>query len=48
MLSMVLAVRQHACDDLALFGDAQALVGTQLFEIDFVGHWGFLGLSPEA
>ena len=37
-IGMIFAVGQHAGDDLALFGDAQALVGAELFEIDFMWH----------
>ena len=37
-IGVVVAVRQDAGDNLALFGDAQALVGAELFEIDFMGH----------
>src|SRR5687768_1156167 len=35
---MVLGLAQHARDDLALLGDAQALVGAQRLDVDVAAH----------
>ena len=40
---MVLAVAEHARDDLALLGDAQALVRAQCLDVDRPGHAAKLG-----
>src|SRR6478672_11319843 len=38
-VGMVLAVAEHARDHLALLGNAQALVGTQRFDVDRTRHF---------
>src|SRR3954452_3553082 len=43
---MILAVAEHARDDLALLGNAQALVGAQGLDVDGTGHWSNLGPAP--
>ena len=47
-IGVIVAVGQDARDDLALFGNAQALVGAELFEIDLVGHAVFPQSTPGA
>ena len=37
-VGMILGFAEHAGDDLALLGDAQALFGAQRLDIDAAGH----------
>ena len=46
-VGMILRLAQHARDGAALLGDAQALVGAQLFDVDLAVHGAWLvGAAP--